>query len=210
MSNHFTLHFDMQSYWHIGDGRQAGVYADDIVRKHQGLPFIPGTTINGLLKGAFITAQNNHWFTQPTSLGEQPVHRCLFGEGGPDGFQSQGLLQFSNATLSASEQGWFAKNPQTRSHLYTVLTSTAIERTTGVAKEGAIRSLEVAVPMQLNAALSINDCHPQYKKQAHWLKTDFADWLDLSLSLLTGLGAKRTRGLGRVIVTASIKEEADL
>ncbi len=74
------------------------------------------------------------------------------------------------------------------------LHQTAIEET-GVAKEGSLRGIEVYVPMPLTAPID-------------WIGEDdeaaanaaFA-MLARSLPLVEGLGAHRTRGLGRVALT---------
>jgi CRISPR/Cas system CMR subunit Cmr4 (Cas7 group RAMP superfamily) len=104
MTTDFTLTFELQSYWHIGDGKQAGVYADALVRKDNGLPYIPGKSINGLLRDAFTMAEKNDWFGRRENKQQLPITTVLFGEGGPVGTEAQGLIQLTNATLSVGEQ----------------------------------------------------------------------------------------------------------
>ncbi len=47
----YTIHFDRS--WHIGSGEAAGRYLDSLVRRDAlGLPFVPGSTIRGLVRDA--------------------------------------------------------------------------------------------------------------------------------------------------------------
>lgn len=195
MKHHYRLNFDIQSYWHIGDGRESGVYADDVVRKNKGLPFIPGTSIRGLLADAFKLAETNKWFGK-----YENIAAVLFGEGGNDGINCQGLLQVTNAAMSGAEIAYFEANPTARGHLYQMLASTAISDK-GVAKDKSLRTIEVTVPMQLKCEITINLDHPKLPKHASWLTEHFETWLEQVLSLLTEIGGSRNRGLGKVCVS---------
>jgi hypothetical protein len=87
------------------------------------------------------------------------------------------------------------------SHLYTPLTSTAIDPSSGVADQGSLRSIEVVVPMVLVAELSLNKHHPLLTQYPDITK-NFQQWLHACLNLITHVGGKRHRGLGPVFVSA--------
>jgi len=87
--------------------------------------------------------------------------------------------------------------------LYKVTYATAIDETSGVAKDTSLRSMEVTIPMTLNASLNINSAHPSYKVFSTELKEQFYEQLNLVLPFISEIGAKRHRGLGKTIVTAS-------
>jgi CRISPR/Cas system CSM-associated protein Csm3 (group 7 of RAMP superfamily) len=200
-SMHLKVNFELQSYWHIGSGLEGGAYADALALKNNhGLPYIPGKSIKGLLKEAFTQAHDNGWFSENTSPG---LITLLFGAEGPSGIKEQGLIQLSNATLSDDETNFFINTPQAKSNLFNVIASTAIDDATGVAKETSLRSMEVVVPMNLSATLSINTNHPLYRIKENQIAEQMQSWLNITLTLITKLGAKRHRGLGQVIVSAS-------
>lgn len=198
----FTLIFDLQSYWHIGNGKEAGAYADALVRKDQGLPFIPGKSISGLLRDAFTIGEQNHWFAEVGDPQQLTFTNALFGLNKYDGSHSQGLLQLSSATLSDAEKHYFDDKSTAKSQLYRVLNSTAIGEN-GVAKNTSLRSIEVTVPLTLSAALSFNLSHPNFTKMQDKIGDQFTTWLNQALSLISELGAKRHRGLGKVSIHAT-------
>jgi CRISPR/Cas system CSM-associated protein Csm3 (group 7 of RAMP superfamily) len=201
-SMNFSLHFDIQSFWHIGSGLDGGAYADALALKDvSGLPFIPGKSIKGLLKEAFVQANENQWF--PAKEGRELI-ALLFGNEGTSGNDEQGIIQLTNASLHSNEMTYFTETPHAKISLYDVIYSTAIDDKSGVAKETSLRSLEVVVPMQLIATVSLNTHHPLYALPENEIGEQFSKWLALALPLISKLGAKRHRGLGQVIVTSNV------
>ena len=199
MNPEYHLTFELLSYWHIGNGSEAGAYADALVLKDShGLPYIPGKSIKGLLRQAFMTANDNQWFGTPSC----ELMQLLFGDEKRSGEQAQGLIQLSSAHISAPEVAFFTQQPEAKSHLYQVLHSTAINEETGVAQETSLRSMEVAVPMTLTAILTLNTLHPEYARPENQVCGQFGAWLSQAVTLVTELGAKRHRGLGKVLVTS--------
>jgi CRISPR/Cas system CSM-associated protein Csm3 (group 7 of RAMP superfamily) len=197
----FTLSFAVQSYWQIGSGLEGGAYADSLALKDtNGLPYIPGKSIKGLLKEAFSQAFENNWFTAVTDTN---LLALLFGVEGAAGSNSQGLLQLTSATLSAHECHYFHNHPSAKSNLFKVTYSTAIDEDTGVASETSLRSMEVVVPMSLCATLSVNTLHPSYAEADKQITEQLHTYLTQVVSLISKLGAKRHRGFGQVIVTCS-------
>ncbi|SKA51881.1 RAMP superfamily CRISPR-associated protein [Photobacterium toruni] len=183
-----AISFAIQSPWHIGSGEEGGAYADSLMLKDgAGLPYVPGKSIKGLFREAFMQAAENHWFDG--ALDETAI--CtLFGQEGNNTF-TQGTLHFSSATLSEPEQAYFHENAQSVAQLFRVVQSTAIDFKTGVAKNTSLRALEVAVPMDLQASVSW-EANP-YQQQ-------LVSWLSACSCLILALGAKRHRGLGVVRV----------
>lgn len=199
----FNMEFNIQSYWHIGSGAEGGAYADGLVLKdNQQLPYLPGKSIKGLLRDAFTRAEKNKWFdlTEYSSLVD-----VLFGNENNDGTTNQGILQISSAVLSSQEKNYLSQNPQAKSQLYKVTYSTAIDEETGVAKNTSLRSMEVSVPMLLTAQVAINQSHPEFIKNPPLSSEKLNEWLAQVVILITELGAKRHRGLGKVVV--NVKQE---
>lgn len=191
----FELTFDIKSEWHLGAGREGGAYADNLVYKDgNGLPMLTGKSIKGLIRHAFREALSYGWLKDAT---EQDLNQ-LFGTEGSE-LSAQGILQFSSATLSPAEQDYFSKNKAAINHLFRVRHATAIESATGVAKEGSLRTLEVVVPMVLQAQLSLHAAPEQSSRYLAWLKH--------ALPLVCALGGKRRRGLGEVVVTIAQQKE---
>ncbi len=199
----FNLEFNIQSYWHIGTGQEGGAYADALTLKdEQKLPYLPGKSIKGLLRDAFEKAITNNWFPKYLES-ESDVVDLLFGQENTQGSNKQGLLQITSARLSDDEVNFLANNKQAKSMLYKITYATAIEPETGVAKNTSLRSTEVTIPMTLTANLSLNSTHPAYQIIGNQLNDQFSQWLELALSLITEIGSKRHRGLGKTIVTAT-------
>jgi len=209
------LNFDVSSYWHIGSGRGRDAVLDaEVVRDRQGLPYIPGKTVKGLVRHALELAA--------TARGEDlaPV-RALFGsevpgvrtaKNGDEQVQAveagrydtePGALWFGSAALPEEWTRWLsARAPDADTDadayrqdvvdaLYRVVASTAIDHR-GVAREHTLRVSEVVVPMKLTATVQGPD------------PAAGIDWVSLlasSLPYLRALGLRRRRGYGRVTVT---------
>jgi len=187
----YILTFDIKSDWHIGNGQEGGAYADAlVVKNHLNLPYLPGKSIKGLLRQAFQTAIENKWF------GDESTLATLFGCESA-GEHSQGALQIGSAQLSEHETDFLLENKTAIKHLFKVLQSTSIDNKTGVAKQGSLRSMEIVVPMQLQAEITLNTELVNFQK-----------WLKDAITLVTEFGAKRHRGLGQVTVTCQKKGDA--
>ena len=183
-----TLSFAIYSDWHIGAGVEG--YADAIALKNsQGLPYIPGKAVKGLLKDAYLTALENAWFDDQLTL--------LFGTEGAI-IATQGLLQVSSAELSQEEQAYFAQHAAAKKHLFKVIHFTAIDHKTGVALNSSLRSMEVCLPLTLYAHISLNTAHPAYQTA---LAKALITQIKTTAPLIHALGAKRHRGLGQVDVS---------
>lgn len=188
------LTFDIHSYWHVGSGEEGGAYADNLcLKNHLGLPYLPGRAIKGLLRSAFELAEQNNWFDSKKS-DTQTLSKLVFGQEG-EGLSAQGCLVIDSAELSTAEQAYFEQNPSHTTQLFDVHFSTAIDGETGSAKQGTLRSLEVALPMELISEVEVNTMCGDYTPE------EIAGYLRQVAPLITQLGAKRHRGYGDVLVS---------
>ena len=209
--------FELLTYWHAGTGRGDGERADAVVqRTADGLPFLPGRTVKGLLRHAVELGRRvgmgiQHedvvrWFgsaIEGPSDTEDRVDRLEAAR-----FSTrEGVLRVGSAELGADWAAWArsvgsAARSVARAHgddpalaqvpelapLFATLASTSISET-GVAAERTLRTLEVAVPMALVAELEGPDGDG-------WLAA-----LQRVSPFLRALGSGRNRGLGRVALT---------
>lgn len=196
------LEIDVHTFWHAGTGRGDGTGADAVlVRTPGGLPYLPGTTLRGLLREACALAEQ---------VGALPSGRAVawFGTDIPRGdagagddaleearFRTvPGLLRVGEARLgddaaaAARWEAWAAANPAVVAHLSVPLSSTRVDRE-GVAADHTLRSLEVAAPLRLRAAVTTLDG----ASDGEWAR----EMATAVLPLLRDLGAHRNRGLGR-------------
>lgn len=168
----------LYSVWHCGSGESKGADLDALVIKDKnGLPFIPGKTIKGLIKDGMQTILDY----QPGLITEGDI-RTIFGE---EGIQT-GLCFFSNAALPIeisnylSSEGGFAY----QKHLFNKHSSTAIDPETGVAVEHSLRSIEVTIPLELEG--EIMD-----------VPENLLEKVELAMKMVKNLGVGRNKGLGR-------------
>jgi hypothetical protein len=191
-----VLRFEMQSYWHAGTGRGDGWRADAVVqRTREGLPYLPGRTVKGLLRAAVSigidaglasSEEVDSWFgTRLVDDGADRVHNLEAAR-----FRTrQGLLRFSSATLGRTWEAWAGgASERELAPLFVTLASTAINEE-GVASERSLRTIEVAVPMTLQAFVE--------GPEGRW-----AAVLTQTAPFLRALGSGRNRGSGRVWLTA--------
>ncbi|MDD4149936.1 MAG: RAMP superfamily CRISPR-associated protein [Bacteroidales bacterium] len=158
--------------WHTGSGLAAGADLDStVVKDKNGLPFVPGKTIKGLLREAVETlcsANDN-------------VNNA-FGHFDDKTKHIKGTMFFTNAVLSEVERDIILKE-NLKAHLYSAISSTAIDDD-GIAKDHSLRKIEVTVPCKLyGEILDVPD--------------NIFDDLVNGLRFVKRLGVNRNRGLGR-------------
>ncbi|MDI9630010.1 MAG: RAMP superfamily CRISPR-associated protein [Acidobacteriota bacterium] len=202
-----TLHIELLSYWHAGTGKGEGSGADALVaRTPGGLPYLPGRTLYGLLREAVALAEaagqigkgrtDALFGTRSQATGEEP------GEGGLGRFadEDRPTLELTSAFLardwpeSPEALAWeaWAANPDHAGALAELtprLAATAVDER-GLARRRSLRSVEVAVPLDLYAEISA--------------PPELGDWradLGKALPLLRAVGSRRSRGFGRCRVT---------
>ena len=175
------------SPWHCGSGLAAGADSDLLVIKDKnGLPFVPGKTIKGLVREA---ATDILCFDKENVIDMQ----MLFGEESnyEKGDTQQGCLFFTNAGFpqEIAESIIAFKDDE---FLYSSTSSTAIDED-GVAKKHSLRKMEVTIPCELEGSI--------------WFVPDSlcAEFLVKALKYIKRIGQNRNRGLGRCSIT--IKKE---
>ena len=191
-----TMILRMQGYWAVGSGKGGGNEVDNrIDRDSEGLPYVPGKMLKGLIKDACIRLQK---------AGNKDFDFIdeVFGSADEDSSLNRtatktGKLYISDARLSPAVRIALTKteNKSAKDNMTRNIYSTAINDKTGTADDKSLRGYEVAVPMDLYATLEC-DCD----------KTTF-DCIKIAASkLVCAVGSHKTRGLGEVII--EFKEEA--
>ena len=183
MSHHLV--FEISSWWHCGSGQGSGAGLNALVlRDGDGLPYLPGRTIKGLVRECVQKAEiwkhlskdiSLHMFGSETLISKPHPAETVAGK-----------LTFANAVLD-----WPVAHHQSKkalAALFGELHATAIEVKTGQAANQSLRAIEVCVPVTLRAKVEGLE-NPEY-----------LDALKKALPLLRGLGLGRNRGLGQVHV----------
>ncbi len=219
-----TLKLNIRDYWHAGGGRGAGFQVDAIPETNpNGWPYLPGRTLKGLLRDAVQRAENfgqlKSILSAPLTNNDITITQLLFGsEGfyqGPDkeiiarDHTQRGALAISNAHLPKAVIDYCEQDPNLKTqqaHCFRSLYSTAINPTTGTAQNHSLRGMQVAVPMILEANIHWSvetsiQSDPTSLQAQQTLASLWPQLLEQAFPLLRGLGAQRTRGLGRVIVS---------
>ncbi len=192
------LEIELRSFWRIGSGRGQGALHDaTILRDRDGLPYVPGRSLRGLLRDAFAKLEAWDHLTKGLTVE-------LFGTEGAaalsaaNGETRSGTVAVSNAVLSPQVRAKLLDSGDMASTMREALTrtvyATAIEEETGSAKDHSLRTDEVAVPMKLYGELELAADLSREKCDQVMAK------LNEALSLITGLGARRNRGFGEVII----------
>ena len=190
-----TLTVDIQHYWLAGTGRGSGAMLDAVAhRDAHGLPALPGRHIKGLLRDAVEAAKGWGW------PGYDGLAATLFGDRTESSIDegiipAPGALRVSDARLDHGLAALLAHKEQAaqRARLFRVLAATRIDRETGTAADQTLRSIEVVVPLRLQAVI---EPIPGAQPPADW-----ADRLQAVLPLIPAVGGKRNRGLGRAVLS---------
>jgi CRISPR/Cas system CSM-associated protein Csm3 (group 7 of RAMP superfamily) len=129
-------------YWHLSSGMSAGPALDSLVVKDEdGLPYIPGKTIKGLIR-------------EMAEILDKEKSVSIFGKEGANIADSY----FSNATLDEATHMHLRENPTLKEHLYSKVSATKIDAKNGIADDKSLREIEVVVPLILVGELdSVDD-----------------------------------------------------
>lgn len=217
------LEIDIQSYWHAGTGAGSGSHLDALTEKDKnGLPFISGKHLKGLLRHAMRRAIEWNWFSSHSlDFVSDSLDILLFGtENQEENKRSTkpGMIQITKASLDEQIAYWLTHQESMQKnnveetdktgYLYTEVYRTKIDSKKGVAVEGSLRGIEVAIPMKLYAQISlqITALDPDLRKEQQQFleQKDPFFWLPEILPLIDSVGANRNRGLGEA--TIKIKE----
>ncbi|HEX9732077.1 MAG TPA: RAMP superfamily CRISPR-associated protein [Thermoanaerobaculia bacterium] len=208
-----TLAIHVHTYWHAGTGRGEGPGSDArVARTPNGLPFLPGRTVKGLVRAAVEQALALEWLER--DIDRQAIVRWFgkplprLSEGDAEErvremeraeyrFQEgEGQLRFTSARIGQGDfvRRWeeWAEVSADKDLLFRSLASTRVDRH-GVATDQSLREVEVALPMVLNALI-------EGPADERWPRA-----LAAALPLIRALGSGRNRGLGR----ASFKLESE-
>lgn len=186
----FTLDFD--SDWHLGSGSgRSGSVDASVVRDRNGLPYVPGTSMRGVLRHAAETIALGLDGGKPDSwcewvewlFGSQPSLSRTDAPHSP----TSGALRVGAARLSPDAAAFLM-----RAHLSDAIVSirpgVQIDTETGTARPDFLRMLEVApADTRLIGTIRPVTDIPQ---------TGLA-LLVAAASMVRAIGAKRRRGLGR-------------
>ena len=172
------------SYWHCGSGLSAGADVDQLaVKDENGLPFVPGKTIKGLIREAAeeLSGLNPDYYAAANDLD------TVFGKAPSlDNPDSQGCAFFSNAEFPNSDKRKII-NEGLAKYLFDRINSTAIDES-GIAKEHSLRRMEVVLPCILTGEI-------------HNIPENVAATITDALRFVKRLGENRNRGLGRCMFT---------
>lgn len=180
------------TYWHSGSGLAAGADADLLVIKdREGLPFVPGKTIKGLIREAVDLLYPN-----------ATDYEKVFGKEG----ESRSDAFFTNATLPEEEHSYIAQKEYSQ-FLYQNLSSTAITDE-GIADPNTLRKIQVCVPCTLEGEI-LNVPDPTASKDSSTKNDDdkvhIYNALINSLHYIKRMGSWRNRGLGRCTIEENPK-----
>jgi len=188
-----NIHYKIKFYsdWHCGSGLSSGVDLDLLVIKDKdGLPFVPGKTIKGLLVEAV---------DEINALSEQKFNdevKEVFGVFDKKEKALQGCCFFTNATIE-KELGEAVKKGQIQAHLFRTIASTAINEN-GIAEEHSLRKMEVTIPCELvGEILFVPDRFFVKNQTGEMEASGFGERLVEGLKFIKRLGQNRNRGLGR-------------
>ncbi|MBM4345022.1 MAG: hypothetical protein FJ100_16760 [Deltaproteobacteria bacterium] len=212
-----TLQFGLLSDWHISSSAAGGMDVDaEAARTAEGLPYLPGKAVKGVVRDAVdfalrigalpegVTQQDIvRWFGTDKQAGnpeerEADLEAARYAtepgalivtnaELGKDEIEAAAWRQVGRSALARTAPD-SADNRGVVEALFRVHRSTAL--TDGVAATGTLRALRAAVPMNLYAVISGPAGEP-------WPKV-----LRAACPYIAEMGSDRTRGLGRVRVTA--------
>lgn len=188
-----TIKYSIQFYseWHTGSGLTSGSDLSVLVIKDKnGLPYIPGRTLKGLLREAAEDlgefGKCNQKFIE--DIFGLPPKKTVEGDDSeakdPSKTSTKGNCFFSNATLFPDLE-LIAKENQLSKFFYRSVASTSIEES-GVAQKGSLRTMETTIPCTLRAEITEFPDDPKSKEQ-----------IEYCLQWVKRLGQNRHRGLGR-------------
>jgi len=176
-------HIQFHSPWHCGSGLSAGADLDALVVKDkEGLPFIPGKTIKGLLREAV-----EDYVGFSGECDEATVMQCFgrMGADRPDDMRT-GEAFFTNAQLEPKErESIIAYHLQ--KFLYRAKASTKIDED-GITDDHTLRRIEVVVPCTLEGDIIGVD-------------EKMVPIISKAMGLVKRMGLNRNRGLGRCTFT---------
>lgn len=205
MTRHISISLSMRSDWQVGTGTTAAGQADSrTARDPQGLPFVPATTLLGLLRDAAEAAAAGLDGAHPGAFtawvgylfGDQPT----LSEAPPDAPPAPAHLAGSDLRLEEFVRGQLAAHPR-RAALVRELTflrpAVRIDPRSGTALDDHLRFDERArTGLKLVGHLELAGPDLEAgQRQALWVL------LSAASRLVDRLGADRRRGAGRCVAS---------
>ncbi len=199
-----TINYTIQFYseWHAGSGLTSGSDLSALVIKDKnGLPYIPGRTLKGLLREAaedlMAFGKCDSEFVKNVFGLPTDITKTSEVDAEEEKPTEKGNCFFSNATLSEDMKMVVAENKLSK-FFYRSVASTEIKET-GVAQKGSLRTMETTIPCTLYAEITEFPDNPKSKEQ-----------IEYCLQWVKRLGQNRHRGLGRCqfIFEKTVKEDA--
>lgn len=179
---------DFFSSWHCGSGLSAGADVDAlVVRDRDGLPYVPGKTVKGLVREAvedFLAFRKEDIRIVADLFGNAEDRNNLPQD--EEGKMKQGILFFSNAEL-LPEQKQIILDEQLKPFLFDSVAATRIAED-GIAMPHSLRRIQVVLPCTLYG--QILDVSEESKIL-----------LQQAVKLIKRMGLARNRGLGRCSFT---------
>ncbi|HRQ65872.1 MAG TPA: RAMP superfamily CRISPR-associated protein [Xanthomonadaceae bacterium] len=206
MSHAAVLTVQFLDFWHPGTGRTGGARVDALARRDRdGLPALPGRTLKGVLRDAVRRAENFGWYDDLSADIASPLDTLFGVPATVDGGSSPGALRVDGGRLGDAEISALADtdglNPaeragraRLREGLRREIFRTRIESGSGTAAKGSLRGMEVYVPLALFARV-------EWLRRAGEPPSWWIPAIRKALPLVDGLGANRSRGLGRAELT---------
>ena len=190
------------TFLEVSSGLGIGSAADsECLKDDKGLPYIPGKTLKGLWRDAFLySGQEKNIAEYFGKDAEEKEKDDIMSETQKkpiitlqDKNSEPGRARWSNATLSSALIHGLKDKNELKAQLYTSVTSTAINEK-GVAKAKSLRTAQVCLPLTLEGEITMSDSISRdedlFKKAAPWLRR---------------MGMGRNRGFGRCIVKIETK-----
>lgn len=206
----FTIRLEMLSDWHVGTGYGDATVDRAVRRDRDGLPYVPGKTLRGVLRDAceqvaygLDEGARGPWHeVLETVFGDQPSLR----EDDPARPPRAGALHLGDARLPEADAAVLRGKPALARATTFVKPGVKISYKTGAAEPKCLRFDEVAragLQLEAQAALQLPaEASSQTRLAASAL-------LVAGLARLERLGGKRRRGTGRVRAQVAGMSEED-
>jgi len=176
MTIDYTIEFF--SYWQCGSGLAAGADVDALaIKDEDGLPYVPGRTVKGLLHDAAVTLSGLGALENENFIAD------VFGTSGDeDGHGKRSLASFSNAAITGPVRKSIIDG-KLAGGLYASVASTAIDND-GIAKDHTLRKIQVVVPCAVRGKI-------------YGVSDTYENDLRSCMAMVKRMGTGRSRGLGR-------------
>ena len=203
-----SLTLDIRSYWLHARGEGGGADFDLVMeRDNDGLPVLRGRHLAGLLRLALERAVAWRWLTDEYIALDVPgLLMGSRGEGAP------GCLDIRSARIARPLHDRLTADKALREACFQRLSTTAIDGRLGVAKEKHLRSIEAALPLPLVFSVGFDPFDRMAWAGGNEVDTrhvtiaasTWHDWIRTAWPALDEVGAKRTRGFGRLGMTEPV------